>query len=513
MKTLYRSNAVLPSLAWLARLDWGSREFRVEHGSAVETRQGFFFEGAWAGDFQEGRPDLTEVVFGSGCVVGQERVSLISSLATTDYLYFLFSAGVLSASNSLALLLAGIGDALNPRFTRYDEINNTILKGVVDYAREIPTQRGRVQRLMYHNLECTPDRIIEVSKPETPEFSSFEDYQRYLVTSYEILARNARDSGRANPLRIYSTQSRGYDTTAINAVAARYGLDGVFTVTQGKGKPGEPDVNDDGTEIARLLGIGPVIPLNRHGYQEHFDDELYYHASISESQDANLKQVADHIRGPAILLTGTRGGMWYTRRCGYVNRPGTLHEGLARWDLGCHGLTEVRLRAGYVQGAIPYIGARRREQILRITESAAMGPWRLNNSYDRPIPRRIAEEAGVPRAAFGQVKIGSVVESAPPQIPRGARLRQQYLRFLGEAGLRPRWQLRFLPMVQRLNGKLEIAWSRYYRVLYYAEQAAWRLLRWRLKPPVFWRDLRGSLFCFAVNECAREYRTVLRPES
>jgi hypothetical protein len=33
-----------------------------------------------------------------------------------------------------------------------------------------------------------------------------------------------------------------------------------------------------------------------------------------------------------------------------------------------------------------------------------MIPWRLNNSYDRPIPRRIAEEAGVPRHLFGQKK-------------------------------------------------------------------------------------------------------------
>jgi hypothetical protein len=512
LKTLYRPNAALPTLAWLARLDWGSREVWVEHGSAVETRQEFFFEGAWAGDFQAGRPDLTEVVFGSGCVMGKEQVFLISSLATTDYLYFSIAAGVLSASNSLALLLAGIGDALDPRFTRYDEINNTILKGVVDYARDIPTRGGRVRRLMHHNLECTPDGVTEISKPESPVFSSFEDYQRYLATSYELLARNARDSRRAHPLRIYSTQSRGYDTTAINAIAARHGLDGVFTVTHGKGKPGEPDVNDDGTEIARLLGIGPVIPLNRHGYQEHFEDELYYHASISECQDANLEQVADHIQGPALLLTGTLGEMWYTHRCGYVNRPGTLHGGLARWDLGCHGLTEVRLRSGYVQGAIPYIGARRREQILRITESEAMGPWRLNNSYDRPIPRRLGEEAGVPRAAFGQLKIGSVVEWAPPQIPRDARLRRKYLQFLGEAGLRSRWQLRFLSMVQRLNGKVATMWSRYYRIVYYPERAAWKLLRWRLEPPVFWRDLRGSLFCFAVNECVQEYRTVLRPE-
>jgi len=33
-----------------------------------------------------------------------------------------------------------------------------------------------------------------------------------------------------------------------------------------------------------------------------------------------------------------------------------------------------------------------------------MMPYTLNNDYDRPIPRRIAEESGVPRELFGQEK-------------------------------------------------------------------------------------------------------------
>ena len=33
-----------------------------------------------------------------------------------------------------------------------------------------------------------------------------------------------------------------------------------------------------------------------------------------------------------------------------------------------------------------------------------MEPWRVHTNYDRPIPRRIAEEAGVPRELFGNKK-------------------------------------------------------------------------------------------------------------
>jgi hypothetical protein len=35
-----------------------------------------------------------------------------------------------------------------------------------------------------------------------------------------------------------------------------------------------------------------------------------------------------------------------------------------------------------------------------------MKPWTLGGEYDRPIARRIAEEAGIPRELFGQQKKG-----------------------------------------------------------------------------------------------------------
>ena len=505
----YQPNTALPPLAWLARLDGGAFELRVDHGADVETHPDFFFEGAWAGDFADGRPDETEVAFGTGCVVRGTEVSFISSLATTDYLYYRTGAP-LTVSNSLPLLLAALDDSLDPTYRRYDAINNTILQGVNDYVRDIPTSRGVVRRLMYHNLRCTPESIAEIPKPQPPDFESFADYSGYLTESYERLVANARDGRRRQPLRIYTTQSRGYDTTAVNAIARHHRVDGVFTVTRGKGEPGRPDPDDDGTEIAAALGIGPVIPIDRHAYSDGFQDEVYYHASMHECPDANLKQIVDHIHGPALLLTGTLGEMWYTHACGYADRPETLHDGLARWDLGTHGLTEVRLRAGYVQAAIPYIGARKREQIVRITESEEMTPWRIGSRYDRPIPRRLGEEAGAARESFGQVKMGSVVESPPPQTPRNATLAEQYRRFLVRSRLRRAWQVSLLPLVQRLNNHLARAWwNRRYRLLYGPVRVVLRSRQRDVAPPVIWSDLRGTLFCFAVNECAAEYARAL----
>jgi hypothetical protein len=40
-----------------------------------------------------------------------------------------------------------------------------------------------------------------------------------------------------------------------------------------------------------------------------------------------------------------------------------------------------------------------------------MEPWTLHNGYDRPIPRRLVEEADVPRDAFGVIKRGGAGSS------------------------------------------------------------------------------------------------------
>ncbi len=511
----YTLNPHLPVLAWVATVPRSSGEVHVTHGQYLETRNSFFFEGAWAGAFETGRPGDTEVVFGSGATISGDEVLFISSLATTDYLFYNAAPSEVTVANSLALLLASVSDELDPAFMGYASINDSILRGIDEYERTIPTRNGVVSRLMHHNLRVHKGEVYEVSKPESPSFAAYNDYASYLSTAYALLAQNARDSHRRFPLKIYSTQSRGYDSTAVNSIAAKHGLDGVFTVTTGKGgaafadQAGEPEIDDDGTEIAHALGITSISPVERRAFKVDYGEELHLHASIHEPQDANLKQVASELTAPALLLTGTLGELWYTYDLGYKEHPGCDGADLRRWDLGLHGLTELRLRAGFVQVAVPYIGARRRADVLRITESSEMKPWRLGTSYDRPIPRRLAESAGVERSAFGQIKIGSVVEFTPPQIPQGAELRGRYLRYLVEQGLLARWQTYLFPLVHKLNRTLRIASETRYRFVYYSIRVVSKLRRKDVHPAPMWHRLRGSLHCFAVNQCAREYARIL----
>jgi hypothetical protein len=215
--------------------------------------------------------------------------------------------------------------------------------------------------------------------------------------------------------------------------------------------------------------------------------------------------------GVGVLLTGTLGELWYTRESydAYIRRYDLLDDRLKRVDLGGHGLTEVRLVAGLVHLPFPYIGARSRRDIFAITESPAMDAWRLRNSYDRPIPRRMAEDAGVPRTLFGQTKIATVVEFAPPPVPKGEALRDEYFSFLTRFKLLRQWQLGWFPLVHRANSKLWFAGETRHAWLYYLQRAISKIIRQDFRFALRWARLNGRLFCFAANRLADQYATQL----
>src|SRR6266571_6133518 len=161
-----------------------------------------------------------------------------------------------------------------------------------------------------------------------------------------------------------------------------------------------------------------------------------------------------------------------------------------------HGLSEVRLEAGFIQVPLPYMRAQRRADIYGVTHSEEMTPWRLHTRYDRPIPRRIAEERGVPRELFGQVKMASVVEFALPRIPCTPSLRAEYFLFLVQHGVIHEWQLTLLPLVRQVN-----EWVATHHDL--------RLLRRPFRWRGLWPWLNGSIFCFGVTRRQVDYARAL----
>jgi hypothetical protein len=207
-------------------------------------------------------------------------------------------------------------------------------------------------------------------------------------------------------------------------------------------------------------------------------------------------------------MTGALGEIWYTED---RYRKNTINAALKRWDTAGHGLAEWRLATGFIQLPIPYLGARRREDIHHITHSPEMDGWRLKNSYDRPIPRRLAEEAGVPRHMFGQKKFATVVEFPQPAVPRGTRLKAEFFDYLVAKGLCSRLTVRGLPFVLRFNeARAYYSPHNRYRAFYYLERLVARLLRKDdFKLPRLLRRLDGALFCYCVNKRAQEYGQML----
>lgn len=514
MQLVAHQNPALPKFAWVAAIDRPHGVVTLNHGPLVEVRPSFWIEGVWNGPFQHGDFGTTECVFGTGGIVAEDSVRLVTSAATVDYLYYAVTSEHVTVSNSLPLLLASIGDALDPQCSDYPRICRSVRDGIMDYQRTLPTVQGQVQRVMYWNLDVSREEVLETDKNMPPQFSCFDDYRNYLRDNYARIAANARDRARTQRLDICSTQSQGYDSTAINVLCRPYGIDKVFTVSQAKSvshfahqDASVAHADDDGGEICALLGL-PCTRLDRRAFAKDFADESLYYCTQHYSEDANLNDLQRHLKNPSLLLTGLNGdGAW---EAGQLLRKTVDNSVLRRASLGMHSMGEFRLAVGFIHLPLPFMGGRRKAEIVAITESEEMRPWRLNTTYDRPIPRRIAEEAGIPRHLFGQSKKASVVIFSQPSIPHGETLRSEFFAYLRDHGLLPRWRAWLWPAVRWVNSTLSLKYRRWFGAVYYAERLIARLLRQEFKFPRLWSRLDGSLFCFCVNRQARQYAQVLR---
>ena len=69
-------------------------------------------------------------------------------------------------------------------------------------------------------------------------------------------------------------------------------------------------------------------------------------------------------------------------------------------------MNEFRLRVGFQQFPPLFTGWQHLRAVQQLGRSSEMKPWSIGGDYDRPLARRILEEAGVPRSYFGSHKMG-----------------------------------------------------------------------------------------------------------
>ena len=489
-----------PPLAWVALCGLESVELR--HGPMLEAGQGWACEGAWAGAFGRGDLDQAPIVAGSGVRIRDQEAVFVAPTSTVDRLCSLTDVdGRTLVSNSLLALLAVSGaEVLDPK---YPAAVASIARGLTRCRDSIETSAGPLGLTYFHNLAWDGQGLERRPKAQNEtELSDFGSYRGFLAGGFAELAANMTDPARRAPLRFLGTLSSGYDGNASTAIAAEAGCaEALCFETTGRGHP------DSGVPVAQALEIEPIV-IERGAWRSQPEREFYPEVPfLAAGQGSGLIEfygAHERLRG-AVLVTGFYGdSIW---------NPAWEHLGpeIVRKDASGLGFCEYRLRAGFVNCPPAFWAAREVAQVVGIGRAQEMKPWAVNADYDRPVARRVLEEAGVAGDLFGRQK--RAVPKAQPhrssEFLRPTSNRDYFLwvrRNRGRLGLSPltggarldRLQFRWRDLQLRAHVQLG-------RLPRANETKAWRrrhrMLRRRLRRPT---NLRRFTIRWALERGAQE---------
>lgn len=395
-----------------------SRDQTIVHaGDGVETNDTFIAEGAWDGAFTAEGLVSSAFRCGSGAVIRDDELILCAPTHSVEPIYCFVQNDLLIASNSMHMIVAIDGSAEPPSLGKVRAVARTLKAGRTGYARELyKTATGTMFRYAFGAVSICRStlRLSETHPSNAASFRGYGEYRDHLLATLERLVANARDPRRNAPYGpVVTTVSSGYDSAACAALAKHLGASDAVTLTSGRG-----NISDSGKPVAHALGLscheherfGSTLTVQdgnseyahyldaSHLLPEHND----FLATINTTEDLFFSTFAPHLPR-AIVLTGFHGDKAWDMNC-------SSGPDIARGDNSGSGLDEFRKRVGFVNVPVPYIGVEHHAEVARICSSSEMAAYRVGGRYDRPLPRRIAEEAGVPREAFGFKKsMGSVL--------------------------------------------------------------------------------------------------------
>jgi hypothetical protein len=400
MRLTFRRNDDLPPLAWHCRIDAPGGTADILHGAGVEVRENAFFEGAWNGEFR--RMDFLEHErFGTGGAI----VDGALRFAAPDHILSgLFehsgATGHLSISNSLPLMLAREDLSFEDGAANAQGHLGAIAEGLSRSPLDIPLGGGASLKMHFWcDLDVTADlRTAPRRRRVQADFSDFASYTGYIRGVMAGVFANAADARRIRSYRPLATLSSGYDSTAIATLAAEEGCRDVVSFSHSRTSRGGTD-EDDGREVARILGLDLTI-ADRLAYTAWTDmPELE-----SWGQGSEFLSIRPLIEGRVVLVGHFGDAMW-------ERDLSDTGEDVGWTQVSGHNLTDLRLSRDFILFPVAFLAAWRKAEVNRISRSDEMRDWTLDNDYDRPICRRIAEEKGIPRAAFGQKKLAAGVFS------------------------------------------------------------------------------------------------------
>jgi hypothetical protein len=316
---------------------------------------------------------------------------------TLEPLYIAEGAAGTVVSNSLAFALVKARLEFDLARTDYGRAFSEIVHGLEHTPQVIGLEGGRLTLLYHHNALLRSDGGVSiVPKPLPPSFATFEDYRNYLSQVVGSVFENASASGRQFGYRPIATISSGYDSAAA-AVIARDCACGE-TISLSTSSVGAAD---SGRSVATALGMQHTDFARASGGAGDPLLEAEFLATGMQGEDYVYAVFGERIAG-RILVTGFQGGKVWSS-----DDPPSPH--IKRADLSGCSLGEFRLRTNFLHLPLAFIGIQRHPDIHRISNAPDMRSYAIRRSYDRPLPRRILEEAGIDRDRFARRKQGASI--------------------------------------------------------------------------------------------------------
>ena len=457
----FQASSTLPRLAWCAQMNRGRHTVLVRCGPWVETRKKCFFEGAWDGSLAEERPDEAITQVGTAGRVASESVIFSTSTNLHDRLYFYRQEDSLWVSNSLAFILVEAGDEPDPGFPYYSgEWLSQVLAGIRREKRSLPLRRGEV--IMHECANLTVGLDLEVRRSEKnipPRPESYRDYVELLSASMAGVFENARHPDRNQDYLPLATLSRGYDATAVAALAQGLGCNEAVTF---KDESEEQLKQDSGRIIGEELGM-EVFEFERGAYAMSPGTPEAEFCMMPWGGDVVFASMESILPG-RILLTGRYGDDILSLNSRY------LVPDLKQFSQGGMAgsmLNEFRLRVGFHNFPPLFAGWQHVEAVHQISRGEDMKEWSIGGQYDRPVARRMIEEVGVPRELFGNIKMAGGVQAVSDANDLCQASQTDYQEFLGQSTLRSRsWvHVGFLHWADRTLKSINRSIARWTRAL------------------------------------------------
>lgn len=395
----YELNDKLPKLAWLASINKFNKIVKVLHGKNVECKETYFVAGVWDDEFDTPSFDKTDVFWGTGAKITNDEIRFVTPSHSLERLLIYSDDEEIVVSNSFPFFIAYKDFSLDNKENQYEKIMCSMIYGREKIIKKIPLKNEKgVEQIIVGSIVVDKNMGIEyVKRPDIRPFKSYDDYYGRMRVSLKKIKENAVSQLRQHiKYELVSTISSGYDSPACSAMAKEIGCDTAITLTNGK------YVNDSGELIARQLGYKNIIKRDCFLYKKKkgLIDAEY----ISSGEQGTQLQfcVFEDVLEDKIAFFGVRGCYW-NKKDGTTNDFEMDDHYFCEADVSW---TENALKNGYIVAPLPTYGASICTSIREISNSMEMRPWVLGTHYDKPIPRRILETAGVSREAFGMHKYG-----------------------------------------------------------------------------------------------------------